>query len=75
MSTPDALHLRGLAEEGAALHSAEQPEREVCDGLLWALSEIERLRGVLLLMRGRLLLENPHAVTTEADALLLGPND
>jgi hypothetical protein len=47
MSTPDALHLRELAEEGAALNSEEQPEREVCDGLLWALAEIERLRGIV----------------------------
>lgn len=70
----DTKYLRELAEEGAALHSESQPEREVCDGVLWALAEIERLRGALLLMRGRLLAENPHAVTTEADALLLGPN-
>lgn len=37
-------------------------------------SEIERLRAALLLMRGRLLMENPRAVTTEADELLLRPN-
>ena len=36
--------------------------------------EIDRLRGALLLIRGRLMMENPHAVTTEADVLLLGPN-
>lgn len=66
----DIESLRELAEEGAALHNENQPEREVCDGLLWALAEVERLRGALLLMRGRLLLENPYAVTTEADALL-----
>jgi hypothetical protein len=37
-------------------------------------AERAKLRGALLLMRERLLMENPHAVTTEADALLLGPN-
>ena len=40
----DTKYLRELAEEGAALHSESQPEREVCDGLLWALAEIERLK-------------------------------
>lgn len=53
-------------EHGVRLKSAQVLEA--------AADEIERLRGALLLMRGRLLMENPHAVTTEADALLLGPN-
>lgn len=43
----DKEYLRELAEEGAAIHSDPQPEREVCDGLLWALDEIERLRAAL----------------------------
>ena len=41
----DTEYLRELAEEGAGLHSENQPEREVCDGLLWALAEIERLHA------------------------------
>ena len=44
----DKAYLRELAEEGAAIHSDTQPEREVCDGLLWALDEIERLRTAAL---------------------------
>ena len=44
----DVAYLRELAEEGAAIHSDPQPEREVCDGLLWALDEIDRLRAVAL---------------------------
>lgn len=43
----DKEYLRELAEEGAAIHSDPQPEREVCDGLIWALDEIERLRSAL----------------------------
>lgn len=41
------FELRDLAQEGAALHSEEMPERQVCDGLLWALAEIERLHAVV----------------------------
>jgi len=41
------VELRELAQEGAALHSEEMPERQVCDGLLWALAEIERLQAEL----------------------------
>jgi len=40
----DTTYLRELAEEGSAIHSEGQPEREVCDGLLWALAEIDRLK-------------------------------
>jgi hypothetical protein len=41
---------------------------------LWvARTEIERLRDMLLTLRGRLLLENPHAVTADVDGLVL-PN-
>ena len=43
----DREYLRELAEEGAAIHNDPQPEREVCDGLIWALDEIERLREAL----------------------------
>lgn len=34
------VELRELAQEGAAMHSEEMPERQVCDGLLWALDEL-----------------------------------
>ncbi len=40
--------LRELAAEGVELHSEGQPEREVCDGLLLALVEIQWLRAELL---------------------------
>ena len=39
--------LRELAKEGAALHSPNQPERLICDGLLAALDENKRLREAL----------------------------
>lgn len=39
--------LRELAKEGAALHRLGQPEREICDGLLAALDENNRLRSAL----------------------------
>jgi hypothetical protein len=39
-----AEYLRELAEEGAALHSHGMPERTICDGLLAALDEVDRLR-------------------------------
>ncbi len=44
----DTKYLRELAEEGAALHSEPtMPERQVCDGLLWALAERENLVTVV----------------------------
>lgn len=78
MTTQDLIHdIRSRINPAYACQpGTESYERRLCAEALEAqAAEIERLRGALLLTRGRLLIENPHAVTSEADALLyLGPN-